>query len=179
MRAGPWSHIGPCIYEPPVGEGVARGDFFVDCFSEDAARKLVAVLNEQQRAIPERRVRSAPPPKKRTRERRSERVRDAEYLAWVRTQPCAYRAYDERIGNTLSYGLWHVCPKNTRIEAHHAGRRPMGRKCNDREAVPLCHESHDELTNLGWPKEQRRAFEAWAIKWTLARYAEQHHEVAA
>ena len=53
--------------------------------------------------------------------RRSSRVRDPLYLAFVATLPCVQ------------------CGRVGASHAHHAGRRHgMGTKCDDTEAVPLC-----------------------------------------
>ena len=68
--------------------------------------------------------RAKPIPKKRLRPRRGP-VRDAKYLAWIRTQPCATEV--------VHFG---------RIEAAHVGPRGLSQKCSDREAIPLCSWHH-------------------------------------
>jgi hypothetical protein len=50
-----------------------------------------------------------------------------------------------------------------RIEADHAGRRPLGRKCNDRETQPLCSLHHRQRTDWSgpfrdWSKEEMSAW---------------------
>lgn len=84
-------------------------------------------------------------------------ARDPAYLAWVRSLPC------------LLAGLG--C--EGAVEAHHAGRRGLGQKCPDREAVPLCRRHHRDLTDGQIPfarREARRAWERWAIEQTQARW---------
>jgi hypothetical protein len=164
---GPWTFVAGCIYAPPLGEGVARGDFFVDCFSEDAARKLVAKLNEQQRAIPERRVRSSKPRPKRPTPRRSSRVRDPQYRAFVRMQAwCALAVWEE----TFFPPLRHTC--GGRIEGAHLGERATSQKASDNTMAPVCRDGH-----AWYPghlnKPTRRKFEAWAIDYTRAQHAAQ------
>lgn len=93
-------------------------------------------------------------PRRRT-QRRSERQRDSAYLAFVRGLPCALMG-DDCAGRT---------------EAHHAGRRPFGRKADDTTAIPLCSHHHERLTNAGWSRESRRALEASAIAVTQSMWA--------
>lgn len=69
---------------------------------------------------------------KRAKPRRSGRVRDTEYMLAVKQLPCAAR-----------FALGCAGP----IEADHAGRRPLGRKCNDNETIPLCREHHRQRTD--------------------------------
>ena len=59
-------------------------------------------------------------------------VRDPAYLAFIRSLPCA------------------VCPRTPpRVEAAHVGRRGLGQKCSDREAIPLCSLHHQEQHRIG------------------------------
>lgn len=75
------------------------------------------------------------------------RVHDPEHLRSVRALPCcAPGAGDSCVGV---------------IEADHVGRRPVGRKCNDRETIPLCTLHHAERHALagpfkGWGRERMR-----------------------
>lgn len=64
---------------------------------------------------------------RRSARRRSGRVRSATYLWWVKTAlPCS-------LAGEGCFGV---------VEADHVGRRPLGRKCSDLEAVPLCTAHH-------------------------------------
>lgn len=72
--------------------------------------------------------------------RRSERARDVDFMLRVKTLPCLARDLSECSGPT---------------EADHAGRRPMGRKCSDRETVPLCSLHHRQRTDFSGP------FKSW------------------
>lgn len=49
---------------------------------------------------------------------------DKAYISWLHTQPCC------------------VCGRLSGIEAAHVGRRGLGQKCSDLEAIPLCSEHH-------------------------------------
>ena len=73
-------------------------------------------------------------PKKRAEERRSGQERDPAYLVKVRSLPCAARGIPG-----------HTC--GGRVESDHQGTRPLGRKCHDVEAVPMCQLAHHERTN--------------------------------
>lgn len=80
--------------------------------------------------------RGKPPKAKRATPRRSERVRDPEFLAWVRTQPCALRDFTDAAG-----------PCRGRVEANHLGKRPYGRKADDTTAAPFCQAHHQDWTD--------------------------------
>lgn len=106
-------------------------------------------------APPRRRTRVKP---RRSSPRRSARVRDRDYLLRVRALPCCARELGGCEGP---------------IEADHAGRRPMGRKCSDDEAIPICQLHHRQRTDFSGP------FKAWdgasmrewldeCIRWTRA-----------
>jgi hypothetical protein len=89
------------------------------------------------------------------------RRRDPDYMARVRELPCILM----RCG-----GCWG------RMEANHAGERPVGRKCDDDETVPMCSAHHRWWTDAqggfyGWSRELRRAWSEWAIEQTRARLA--------
>lgn len=88
----------------------------------------------------------------------------------VKQLPCAARIL-----------LGHCC--NGPIEAHHAGRRPIGRKCDDRETIPLCSLAHRHRTNRiglfrAWKPEALRAWENARIAETQARLAREVPEWA-
>lgn len=51
-------------------------------------------------------------------------ARDAKYLAWLRTLPCC------------------ACHRPPPSEASHHGRRGIGLKASDHEALPLCSACH-------------------------------------
>jgi len=76
----------------------------------------------------ERRTRLRP---RRATPRRSERVYDPAYRAWVRRQPCAARALPG-----------HRC--DGPIEGDHTGRRAMGRKADDATMIALCQLAHQQ-----------------------------------
>lgn len=69
-------------------------------------------------------------------------MRDPEYMERVRQLPCF-----------VACCFLEVC--DGPIEADHAGRRPMGRKCSDRETVPLCSLHHRQRTDFSGP------FKSW------------------
>lgn len=72
---------------------------------------------------------------KRSKPRRSSRVRDRSYLLAVKQLPCA---------------LWMLrC--DGEVQAHHAGRRGLGQKCSDYESIPLCRAHHRALHDGGLP----------------------------
>jgi hypothetical protein len=92
--------------------------------------------------------------------RRSERERDVDWMAVVRTMTCCARSIDG-----------HVCEGP--IEADHAGSRPAGRKANDDTTIPLCRRAHRERTDFSgifrsWDKERMRAWLAEQVERTQA-----------
>lgn len=62
------------------------------------------------------------------------RAYDTPFMAEVRKLPCKLKGKEG-----------HNC--TGRSQADHAGRRPPGRKCDDRETIPMCPAAHDERTN--------------------------------
>jgi hypothetical protein len=74
-------------------------------------------------------TRRTPIARRRKSKRRSARVYDAAYRAWVRRQPCCAR--------TL---IGHRC--DGRVEGDHVGRRGLGQKCDDAAMVALCQLGH-------------------------------------
>jgi hypothetical protein len=80
--------------------------------------------------------------------RRSDRVRDVPYMLAVKQLPCCAR-------------LLADC--SLAIEADHAGVRPAGRKCSDRETIPLCSYHHICRTDRVGPFRDwsRAAMRAW------------------
>jgi hypothetical protein len=88
--------------------------------------------------------------------RRSERHRDVTFMLRVKLLPCAAR----ELGGCSGV-----------IEADHAGRRPLGRKCNDDECVPLCQLHHRQRTDFSgpfkhWTRQEMREFLDLAISET-------------
>lgn len=96
-------------------------------------------------------------PKRKT-QRRSGRVRDAEYMARVRMLPCVLEGGD--------------C--DGAIHAHHAGKRAAGRKADDDTCIPLCA-GHHEAWHIGrwpflyWGRDTRRSWADERIAETQAR----------
>ena len=81
--------------------------------------------------------------------------KDANYLAWIRTQEC--------VGPSIT-----EC--NGRIEAHHVTGKGMGGwKQDDRDTVPLCLTHHRQLHNDG----RLKPFDAEETKLLLIEKA--HH----
>lgn len=100
--------------------------------------------------------------------RRSGRVRDPEFMAWARKQPCAVRA-DAPDPNRPT-------PCTGYVEADHQGERPGGRKSNDAECVPMCEQHHRERTNhfgafRDLVKAELREWRARAIERTQAAWS--------
>lgn len=73
------------------------------------------------RNISVRKKRKGPP--------RRGRIRDVDYLAWIRGRACLVCA-------SLMGG------QQARTEAAHVGDRGLGQKCSDYEALPLCEWHH-------------------------------------
>lgn len=64
---------------------------------------------------------------------------DEGYLREVRKLACLLRDVPD-----------HRC-SSRRSQADHAGKRPLGRKSHDKEAIPLCAQAHAERqTYTGW-----------------------------
>lgn len=96
---------------------------------------------------------------KRSRPRRSGRVRDRDYLLAVKGLPCLLA------NNYVCEGV---------VQAHHAGDHPLGRKASDDTAVPLCDRHHRHLHDgVGFFGRKdavwHRAWAAVAIAETRAR----------
>jgi len=66
-----------------------------------------------------------------------ERTEDEEYREWIRSQPCIVR---DRTGED--------------VDPHHAIEGGQGSKASDYTCLPLCHDLHEELHDIG-----RRTFE--------------------
>lgn len=98
--------------------------------------------------------------------RRSSRVIDDAYLAWVRMQPCAARAAMETPFNagflSSSMALNARCfgPIGPDHKRQGVG---AGKRASDRDAWPVCRRHHDDRHALagvfkGWTRDQMRAF---------------------
>lgn len=92
------------------------------------------------------------------------RRRDPDYVAWVKTLPCAVA---DEIGLD-----WH-CEGG--IEADHMGRRPLGRKADDDTCVPLCSLHHRQRTDFSgrfrtWGHDEMRAWLDVKVELYQARY---------
>jgi len=90
---------------------------------EADGQRIKSCLTELARSAPQRR--SKPPKRKglTSRSKLSKRT-DHAYLTHVRRHPCC------------------ACSATRNVEAHHWGRRGLGQKAADRDAVPLCSECH-------------------------------------
>lgn len=104
----------------------------------------------------QRRTRLRP---RRATQRRSERVRDRAYMAWVRERPCVLVGTGECAGRT---------------EAHHAGGRPLGRKADDDTTIPLCRHHHARITDGAYPREARREIERAGLAVTRMAWDAEH-----
>ena len=104
--------------------------------------------------IPRREYIKRTPLKRKPRKPRKEGMDDPEYLAWLRTWPCwiclrkhlaaegfpFFRAIDLRYRRDMAVaGVANICGPT---EAAHVGVRGLGRRCSDREAMPLGHNHH-------------------------------------
>jgi hypothetical protein len=84
------------------------------------------------------------------------RSSESGYLAKVRALPCL------------------VCGKRPSEAHHHTGRRGMGQKSSDSDAMPLCHECHMAFHNGAGrfkdeTKKQRREFQDFGVVMTKLR----------
>lgn len=101
-------------------------------------------------------------PQKRSKPRRSERVRDRDFLSWIHSQPCCAQGIPG-----------HVCAG--RIEADHAGQRPLGRKADDDTCIAICSQGHRERTDFSgpfkhWSRDEMRAWLAGQIEAHQSKY---------
>lgn len=91
------------------------------------------------------------------------REHDVPYMLFVKTLPCAALSVEG-----------HKCDGSP-IQADHAGRRSLGRKCSDRETVPHCVRAHVQRESFSgpfreWPRERMREYLDAAIAATQAAY---------
>ncbi len=114
-------------------------------------------------------------PRRRTKYAR--RDRNLEFMRWVKTLPCALARPLDKMPPEWIGGL-SPCPAAAgATEAHHAGRRALGRKAPDDTCIPLCPFHHAALTDRrkpfrGWPRGAVKAWELAMIELYQRRYAE-------
>lgn len=104
---------------------------------------------------------------KRAAVRRSSRVLDEAYLAWVRLQPCSISRWIDRneghvCPSTRFYGSSFTCSGPTDPDHKRQGVG-AGKRASDRDAWPVCRRHHGDrhaLTGVfkGWTREQMREF---------------------
>lgn len=92
---------------------------------------------------------------------------DPTRIVWVRTLRCLCRGPGETCTGV--------------VEAHHAGRRGMGRRAHDDTAIPLCTGHHRAFHDNAGPfkgrkKAELRAWAAAAIAATQAGWAQQQKQ---
>lgn len=73
------------------------------------------------------------------------RLRDTAYMLWIRSKPCAAG----ELFAATAHGSDSGC--DGRVEADHVGRRPVGRKAEDRSCVPMCQHHHRQRDNFHGP----------------------------
>lgn len=121
-------------------------------------------------------MKRSPLRRKRSAVRRSSRVRDDAYLAWVRRQPCAVHAAYGSAGYPWPQMLISMLACFGPIDPEHKREGVgMGQKASDRDAWPCCRTHHDERHSLtgvftGWTRAQLRQFIAEQIIIANARY---------
>jgi hypothetical protein len=142
-----------------------------DSSARDRADLRVAADGLDEVLAPKRPARTKRPPAKRTKPRRSERVRDPAYLERVRELPCvcappSSMGFDVlRAARDRVLYVWGPCAGP--VEAHHAGDRPLGRKCGDRDTAPMCHGHHADWTAHAGPfrNETKATRREWSRTW--------------
>jgi len=103
-------------------------------------------------------------------QRRSGRVRDAEYMDRVRGLPCLCRDFLWEFGHD---DVIRGCSGADTMHAHHMGVRGLGQKCSDLATVPFCERHHRDWHECTGPfagksKEWRAEFSRAAIEATKA-----------
>jgi len=94
--------------------------------------------------------------------RRATRVRNAAYMAWIRTQDCAAEGLSDCFGD---------------IEADHAGRRGYGQKSDDTTCIPLCLRHHEQRGAFSgpfryWTQDHMRRWLSATVQWFNHAYAQ-------
>lgn len=105
---------------------------------------------------------------KRATVRRSSRVLEEAYLAWVRLQPCAVRAFlapawESEKGFRAAIAAALLSCSGPTDPDHKRQGVGAGKRASDRDAWPVCRRHHDDrhaLTGVfkGWTREQMREF---------------------
>jgi hypothetical protein len=114
--------------------------------------------------------RGKPVRKRRATPRRSSRVRNREYMIFVKTLLCCIEEHSPD-------PHYHDDPCDPVIEADHVGRRGIGQKCSDDETIPLCARHHRERHNArgifsDLAREQMREWLDAQIRRTQTLWAE-------
>lgn len=81
----------------------------------------------------------------------AKRPRDFAYLAWVASQQCIVCESQHKLQLSRSY-------------AHHAGQRGLGRRADDRTAIPLCWRHHDRLSSISIHALGKRFWEVYRLE---------------
>lgn len=102
--------------------------------------------------------------------RRSSRVRDVEYMLWVKTLLCSVVEEWPDVDYIPD-------PCSGVIEADHVGARGIGQKSSDRETIPMCshhhrarHAARGEFQDIS--RERMREWKAAAVRRTQTLWAE-------
>lgn len=130
----------------------------------DAAGAVAVKRTPLARGKPLRRKR--PIRRRRLTPRRSDRAYDSPYVAFIRRQPCAVSAIMGVAGDCTG-----------RVDPDHTGRRPAGRKADDRTCIPLCrkhHRARDQFSGFfrDWSRDTMRTWLdrcAWYYRDTYLR----------
>ncbi len=100
-------------------------------------------------------------------------LKDAKYLAWIRSLPCII--CQPNVLQMLDVASFTPI---VRSESAHAGTRGLGQKCSDRETLPLCKfhhrtgpESHHVLGKGFW---EYQGLDRWGIIAELQRLYEEY-----
>ncbi len=108
----------------------------------------------------------------RKRSKYAKRERQVDYMLWVKTLPCVARDIDPAF------------PCAGVVEADHAGRRGLGRKCSDVETIAICTEHHRQRGDFAgafksWNKDRMRGWLEACVLLTQAWWVEAHGSLPA
>jgi hypothetical protein len=111
--------------------------------------------------------------RRRSTPRRSSRVRDVDFMRWVKTLGCM--AYE--LGRETGHRCGGV------VEADHGGRRGLGQKADDTTCIPLCTEHHRQRTDFSgafksWSKARMRGWLGACVLLTKALWRAQQGAAA-
>lgn len=111
-------------------------------------------------------------------ERLENRIRDRDYMLWVKTLACCAGALWIETGEGDDVRRTSEADRCAgAVQAHHAGtNRGMSQKAEDRTCIPLCVLHHTEWHGAAgpfrpWDRERRRAWALQMIGQTQARHA--------